>query len=104
MLLVRRSGVPQIPLIFQALDPLVTTGGASRRTRLPTSPNGRAVKTRRGCLRQVAPLLTTGLIAIYLGCLVPSRAIAGPTDAMRQATAQVSDRPPQATPVLPPLS
>jgi predicted alpha/beta-hydrolase family hydrolase len=35
------------------------------------------------------------LIAIYLGCAIPSLAVAGPTEAMRQAAAQVSNRPAQ---------
>ena len=55
------------------------------------------MKTRRVCPRQIAALLTAGLIAIYLGCAIPSPAVAGPSEAMRQAAAQVSDRPARTT-------
>ena len=37
------------------------------------------------------------MIAICLGWAIPSPAVAGPNEAMRQATAQVSNRPAQAT-------
>jgi hypothetical protein len=53
------------------------------------------VETRRICTRQVTAFLTAGLIAIYLGCAIPSPAVAGPSDAVKQAAAQVSDRPAQ---------
>jgi pimeloyl-ACP methyl ester carboxylesterase len=43
----------------------------------------------------VAARLITGLAAIYLACALPSEAIAGASDAMKQATAQVSERPAQ---------
>lgn len=36
-------------------------------------------------------------MAIYLGCAIPSAALAGPSDTMRQAKAQVSNRPAQTT-------
>lgn len=96
--------MPQIPLISYSFNSSICDRRRVLARSMPTSANGRAVETRRFCLRQVAAFLAAGLIAICLGCAIPSLAIAGPTAAMRQAAAQVSDRPAQRSRTSPHLS
>jgi hypothetical protein len=85
--------MPQIPLISQYVKASICDRRRIRASPVPISTNGRPVNIRRVCPQQITALLVAGLIAISFGCAVPSPAIAGPSDALKQAAAQVSGRP-----------